>query len=502
MSYFIKRAEEEEAEPAEEGTNNRVMIMSEEEEEAEADVGAEKLGQRLRSALKMTDVGIGIGIDKDLASKRNVSDTIFGGIQELIVAPLTLSTPGRSLERGIKGAGIGIQRNSKVNEEAKDRFKSRVVDVCIRLFNSNFQEFTRLIKENNLFSDLQPNDISNIEALAIEYRGSDPNMRTTSRESPYKIILNQLIPIMREKFDAVVSFREIIGAGENVDYESFGNMFFEGDQEDEDIKVLEAFYKAIIEWYAVAKTFSTGDVSPLDSGGEAEGEDSEAEGEDSEAIPFEQVAKDIYIQGVRPGQNASVDPTGDNRIIVNTRALSSGDTPVIKLFVKGTMAEKVNSVGSGEEYVNFFIKNRKLVIMDNKNLENKLLEVTRESVSGGAEITLYLNPQAVLAYKGRSSDRVEVMRVQAGRGEIEVVADDKDVLDALVKLSSTGETTPYYTVKSPSGESIHFTPADLVISGGKLKDSKGKRFKPRKARGKSLADRVMSPSFGRVKKRK
>jgi hypothetical protein len=63
------------------------------------------------------------------------------------------------------------------------------------------------------------------------------------------------------------------------------------------------------------------------------------------------------------------------------------------------------------------------------------------------------------------------------------------------------QTTPYYETISPDGEKVYFTPADLVSGGGKLKSPKGKSFKPKKIKGKSLADRVNSKGFGKVRKR-
>jgi hypothetical protein len=78
--------------------------------------------------------------------------------------------------------------------------------------------------------------------------------------------------------------------------------------------------------------------------------------------------------------------------------------------------------------------------------------------------------------------------------------DDKSLLDDLIKLSSTTSTTPLYETVSPSGETVTFTPADLVVGRGRLRDSKGKKFNPTRRRGKSLADRVMSPGYGKVRK--
>lgn len=75
-----------------------------------------------------------------------------------------------------------------------------------------------------------------------------------------------------------------------------------------------------------------------------------------------------------------------------------------------------------------------------------------------------------------------------------------DLNGVFIKVSETA-TTPYYETVSPSGEKISFTPSDLVRGMGKLKDSKtGKSFKPKKVKGKSLADKVMSKNYGKVRK--
>ena len=78
-----------------------------------------------------------------------------------------------------------------------------------------------------------------------------------------------------------------------------------------------------------------------------------------------------------------------------------------------------------------------------------------------------------------------------------VVKANKD--NSILKQAETA-TTPYYETVSPSGEKIKFTPSDLVKGMGKLKDSSGKTFKPKKVKGKSLADKVMSKNFGKIRK--
>lgn len=62
----------------------------------------------------------------------------------------------------------------------------------------------------------------------------------------------------------------------------------------------------------------------------------------------------------------------------------------------------------------------------------------------------------------------------------------QEMSDFILKLAES-QTTVYYETVDPDGNKVFFTPADLVINSGKLK-SKGKTFKPKKIKGKSLAD--------------
>jgi hypothetical protein len=73
--------------------------------------------------------------------------------------------------------------------------------------------------------------------------------------------------------------------------------------------------------------------------------------------------------------------------------------------------------------------------------------------------------------------------------------------DYIEKLSQqTSTTQPFYEAVGPDGKKHSFTPADLVKHHGHLVDSTGKKFKPKKIRGKSLSSKVMSSEFGKVKK--
>ena len=174
---------------------------------------------------------------------------------------------------------------------------------------------------------------------------------------------------------------------------------------------------------------------------------------------------------------------------------------MVKLYIKGEGSDGVNSSGSGEAYLRHFIDKGTIAFAGGMRLSQIIYNVTRETVSGGSEVTIYFRPDGVKAIKGSSTERVEIMRVSTSRGDIPIFVDDVSQIRSLRRAAST-ESTPYYQTVSPSGETVFFTPADLVISGGSVKDSKGNKFKPKKIKGKSLSQRVMSKGFGKVRRKK
>jgi hypothetical protein len=464
----------------------------------------------LRSALKSASEGISKGISADFASKRDTS-SIFSDILEIAYAPLLLSMPGRQLERSIKTQVGGLlETNNQVNQEAKTRLQQKIIGPSLQLYGSNFAPLISVLNKISYIKNLEPNDITNIEAMAIEFKGKDLSVTNFSQESPYKIIIKQIIPILREKFDAVASFDQSLGPGAKIDHEGLSQDLLDGMEIEEDIAELERFYKAISEWRAVLVAFQ--DNSDNTRGATSDSKKNKETGDEEEGGSAKggseegTIAENIHIHGVRPGQYVHRDPTGAGGLYINDHALNSDDTPVVKLYIKGDDADNVNSSGTGELYLEHFVDKGIVSFPGGIKLPlkipNQLIKnVTRESVSGGSEITILFNPAGAKAIKGRSAERVEIMRVSLNRGNISVFADDVSQIEALKKISST-ETTPYYQTISPSGETVYFTPSDLVISGGSVKDSKGNKFKPKKIKGKSLSQRVMSPGFGKVRRKK
>ena len=470
----------------------------------------ESNAQLLRSSLKAASEGIAKGISGDFASKRDPG-AFIGDITELIIAPLLLSTPGRGLEREIKGAHTElITPDDKINLGAKNRLQERVINPSLQLYGSNFAPLISVLSKIPYVKNLKPNDITNIEAFAIEFKAKAVSTSSFSQESPYKLILKRIIPMLREKFDAVASFDQSLGPGAKIDYEGLSQDLLDGMEIEEDIAELERFYKAILEWKAVLEAFKDNVDNTrgmkLDSGKDEKegGGDEEASSDvDSEGSA---IAENIYIEAVLPGQYVDRNTTGEGGLLIDDNALSSEDTPVVKLYIKGGGSDKVNSTGSGETYLGYFADNGIVSFPSGIKLPLKIpnqliADVTRETVSGGSEITIYFRPNGIRAIRGSSTGRAEIMRVSTSRGDIPIFVDDASQVKSLRRAAST-ESTPYYQTVSPGGETVFFTPADLVISGGKVKDSKGNSFKPKRIKGKSLSQRVMSKGFGKVRGKK
>ena len=514
MSRRYIRKNSNEDEPSTLDPSN-ISVMSEEEEEEEFGGISEGQAKLLRSSLKAASEGISKGVSMDFASQRK-AESYIGTAVDAILAPLTLSMPSsRDLERRVRPSSNIIESNEDINYEAIGRLEKGVLAPAKSLYQTNFKAFISVMDKiagsvPAIKAGLSiPNDTSNIEAMAIEFKATDLSITNFSQKSPYKIIIKQIIPILREKFDAVASFDASLGTGAKIDYQGISQDFYEGMDDEADSNDLVRFYKAITEWYSVVSAFSSGESSvesanpeSKDSeGGKQNTKDSKDADLEEAEVESEPITGGVSIYSIRPGQFCHVDPTGSGSIYISEEAIRNREVPVVKLYVKGGSADQINSSGSGESYLQYFVDSRIVSFSEDFDHKEVVREVTRESVSGGAEITLYFDPEALSkAFSSTSPGRASVMSVVTNRGNSSVFIDSVAQIRDLKRVASA-QTTSYYQAKSPSGETVYFTPTDLVISGGKLKDSKGKTFKPTRRMGKSLADRVNSKGFGKVKKR-
>lgn len=472
-------------------------VMTEEEEDKDFDGIAQDLADELNRALRLTSDGISKGIGMDLASER-AQYSIFNDIAEIITAPINMTLPSRKLERSVKNQMSAFKPNEHINNNAFVILQEKVISPSKSLYSSNFLPFVTVISKIDKISSAEKNDISNIFKLISSLAEASLSKTPLSSDSAYKIILNKIIPILREKFDAVTSFDKLIGEGSRIDHEGISQRLLEGMDDSEDISVLESFFKAITEWSDILAHLDgvrSGQLKSPPPKSRSE-KDSSADTEKG-AVP-KSVQEGIYIKGVKSGQYASYDSkTGE--VTVDEAAIAQGFTPVLKIIISGPEAGSVNTEGSGEDYFEYFLRNKSIVFSKTLRKNDIVENITRETVSEGAELSVYLKPSGIMSSKSSSASRLSLMRITSINGSISVYADDADLLSEIRKRSST-ETSPYYEAKSPSGEYVRFTPADLVISGGKLKDSKGKSFRPKKFKAKSLADRVQSKGYGRIKK--
>ena len=485
---------------------------------------SEEFGKLLEVSLNLVSKGIEKGVRADMAKETSGgwAGDILSFVPNLISSVLTGHIPfepknegerllptTRGLEDKVKTEAFW-EVTKDANKKAKKSFQTEAILVGRNIYNSNFEDFISLLKSaSDLFEDLKPNLTTNLEVLGAQYKGADENTRISSDESPYRIIIFQLIPTLRQKFEAIESFKIIIGPGSDIDSTGISARFVAGEQTDADIKQLEGLYKAIEEWHKAIRGFGISSLNQALTSKKEESRPEEGPSSPRSTIPFARVFDNIGILEIRPDPPLVImDPHGYGVVMFEARRMHPTDEPVINLVLHGDMVGEVNSAGTGMEFLEAFIRSNKITFpaFGSDRLATFIRGVTVETNAGtgglpGAELSIRFIPVAIQNVLPPGDDNVELMRVVAARGTRTVTADDKSLLDGLVKISSATSTTPYYETVSPSGERVSFTPSDLVIGGGKLKDSKGKGFKVKKRKGKSLADRVMSPGFGRAKRK-
>ena len=235
---------------------------------------------------------------------------------------------------------------------------------------------------------------------------------------------------------------------------------------------------------------------------------------------FSDVTSGIYIKNVINPNGGFVDGSvyGMAGITLDRAAFSrsignSSSVPAsFDLLIAGPMAGYVSTLSiENEKYIEYFITNNILSInnvLSKTSWKEYISHVSKSISSDGPILTLFFNSSDLQnIISSNSSGAIPFVKVDLeGQGEIEVLADNLLDLKSIHKLSSGGHTTSYYETVSPSGERVFFTAADIVQGGGKVRDSKKRSFKPTTWKGKSLADRVNSKSYGTnvrgVKKKK
>jgi hypothetical protein len=132
-----------------------------------------------------------------------------------------------------------------------------------------------------------------------------------------------------------------------------------------------------------------------------------------------------------------------------------------------------------------------------QNIENLFTASTSISPSKTLFLRIAINVELLKNTMPPAGGSV-MLKVKTDGGQKSVLA--KNLLyEKLIKLSSGTSTTPLYETTDNNGNTVTFTPAQLVAGGGKIRGAGGKSFRPRRWKGRSLADTVMSKGFGRKK---
>ena len=230
-------------------------------------------------------------------------------------------------------------------------------------------------------------------------------------------------------------------------------------------------------------------------------------------VDVDELLRAVTIASAVPVSPAGIRLDGAD-LVINRGSLSPGNDLIVRLEIVGGDAVAINSASSNDVFQALTAPPTGPIVIPG-DVHNALHAAGRGLVDVFAPRTtisrantifmdiIMLGGSAPDLWRGTADGSFTLMTIRTRTGpNISINADDVDLLNGILKLSDGGQTTPLYETVSPSGKSITFTPAQLVAGGGRVKGKDGKSFKVKKWKGRSLADRVMSKEFGRVKTKK
>ena len=215
----------------------------------------------------------------------------------------------------------------------------------------------------------------------------------------------------------------------------------------------------------------------------------------------------VTIDSVVPGSVAEISVDRGN-LVIDRASVVPGNDLIVRLEIVGGDSAQINSASSSDVFLE--MERRGLIGLNRASISGAGLDVLdvfdpRTSISGANSVSMDVvmrEHSLRRLWAGTRDGDYNVMRINSPAGIITVDAADAGLRSRLLKLSDGGQTTPLYETVSPGGKSVTFTPAQLVAGGGRVRGRDGKLFKVKKWKGRSLADRVMSKEFGKVKTRK
>ena len=202
---------------------------------------------------------------------------------------------------------------------------------------------------------------------------------------------------------------------------------------------------------------------------------------------------DYSIGSINEGEN----PAGPGAGKIVKSEVSAVDIYLI-VELRGVTISELNS--KAQDLLDLFIENK--IVRFSEKIDKSTLALTRLSFVELGDLYLMRILMSKNALDNLSPGEDLVLVNIPGAIDLGIVVANNNISNKLTKLSGPSGTTPFYEAVSPfGGESVSFTPSDLVSGGGKIKDSKGRSFRPKKIKGRSLSKRVMSKGFGKVKKK-
>lgn len=508
MNDFIRKIAEAEAPEAAvptEGTSSESGTPSEEDRAA--------LAMQLEAAFDAIELGVADGVAKDFANER--PGTIFGSFLNSITSLLAGSLPSTRLSETKVKVEVGVNPAEQVlHERAIKGFKEKIVAPARQLYLNNFSYYIDIVNNNKkILSDISKAKVSantevrarsiSSEIMGLTLRSAPKRHRTSwsqwFADGPYQIVMTKAIDQLREKFSAITTFPPSTG-------KAIASRIREGSETPGDKEFLQNLFIAIHEWDVYLSAFGQIKASGTDGGpgGEDEGgtSDDPTTGDTADSI-----LGDTVMMAIEPGEGMRLSERSGAIQAVDADGVDGHNLRIIfKKSRGGGDLKRMHESFEKLDYIKALLLSGTITPSDDdhERFIRSILSVTSSmsESAGTREPTVVLAISFNNSLKDRSEpgDAIFTVFINGPEASMEITAEDNRLRGELTKLSSDATTSLYETV-SPDGERVFFTPADLVIGGGKVRGAKGKPFKPKRIKGKSLADRVNSKSFGKIRNR-
>jgi hypothetical protein len=451
--------------------------------------------KQLNLALISIGKGISKGKSEDFGafSQTNIFEkyiNILGGI-------LSGSIPStRDLETSVK-LETGISESpSRVNDAAKKSI-GKIISTARAISRENFNYYKELF---NQFASVLENKSSidkelesGVEAFentkaGVSLMSSEGGSPIWSKDSAYRIILKEVIPEIRSRFDLISrAYAKVPG--------SIEKSFLLGSETKSDKAILEALYYAIARWDKYMESVSS--IRIVKGLGSDPQKDSDEQGAEAAPAAPGEVQSPPSIKDIEVSIKHYLYDDLNDFVAVSG---NPGDSEFVMDFELQDQEKRFITIDLGKDFDWEKIRGDDAESLFNELVRYKKIKTSRRFRSMINNFVLE-NPYLRINIMPKD-DLTSVFR-DIGEEEVFLRVGD-DSISAKNKLDKTagGQTSPLYRATSPSGEVVSFTPADLVAGGGKIKGKGGIRFKPKNITSTSLADRVQSSSFGKVKPRK